>query len=338
MSLSPYAAHNREVPEASSLETGETVGLDEFLGDDFPEIEKKRLALREDIARGAPKWVCAYCGEPVHLVCLQRLRRFHFRHHSGGKECLHARKGLSEEQINAIKYNGAKESQAHIRMKEIVAESLRCDPRFSDVKTEAVWKGRDRKAWRRPDVSAEHQGIRVAFEIQLSTTFLRVIAERRIFYLQEGGLLLWIFKSYDEDKARLTQEDLFYNNNRNLFIASEDTLLASKENRSFALECRWVEPKATPEGIETEWRGRTAFFDELTPDIPGQRVFLFDYDAAESREKAKMEGMGLRGRFERFWTSLGQGSYDSEEWEAIREEFRGRGLFLPQWPTGTDGP
>ncbi len=38
--------------------------------------------------------------------------------------------------------------------------------------------------------------LRMAFEIQLSTTFIRVIAERREFYLREGGLLVWLFASF----------------------------------------------------------------------------------------------------------------------------------------------
>ena len=33
------------------MATGETLGLDEFLGDDYAQIEKRHLALSEDIAR-----------------------------------------------------------------------------------------------------------------------------------------------------------------------------------------------------------------------------------------------------------------------------------------------
>lgn len=94
-------------------------------------------------------------------------------------------------------------------MEEIIAESLRCDPRFSEVKVEAIIKGQDRVTWRKPDVQAIYEGIPVAFEIQLSTTFLRVIAERRSFYQRNGGLLVWIFKPFDADRARLTQEGHF---------------------------------------------------------------------------------------------------------------------------------
>jgi len=109
----------------------------------------------------------------------------------------------------ARKYNAAKESRAHIRLKEIIADSLRYDSGFSEVETEKVWRGMDRTKWRKPDVQALWKGkIRIAFEIQLSTTFLHVIAERRNFYRQEGGLLCWIFKSFDQAEARMTQDDI----------------------------------------------------------------------------------------------------------------------------------
>jgi competence CoiA-like predicted nuclease len=122
-------------------------------------------------------------------------------------------------------------------MKEIIAESLRCDPNFSDVKIEPIWKGAEANQRRRPDVRACWRGtLPVAFEVQLSTTFLRVIAERRQFYLSEGGLLFWVFQRFDLGDARLTQEDIFYNNNRNAFVASTDTLEASKKSNALVLD------------------------------------------------------------------------------------------------------
>lgn len=75
-------------------------------------------------------------------------------------------------------------------MKEWVAQCLAADPRFTDVATEKRWSGTLTAEWRKPDVRAIYRGIPVVFEIQLSTTYVNVIAERREFYLQEGGLLI----------------------------------------------------------------------------------------------------------------------------------------------------
>jgi len=155
-------------------------------------------------------------------------------------------------------------------MKAIIAESIAVDPRFSFPMTEATWKG-DLGEWRRPDVQTEFGGLRLAFEIQLSTTFIRVIAERREFYRREGGLLIWLFKRFDESNSRLTQEDVFYNNNRNVFLASEETLAASKEAGKLCLECRWTEPLDDGGSTVLQWRRKIVTVDELTIDTERQR-------------------------------------------------------------------
>lgn len=331
---SPFAAHDRGVPQATNAITGEIVGLDEFLGEDYAQIERKRLALKEDIARGEPIWLCPLCRNPVHLVCLKELRRFYFKHETGAEECLHACKGLSEEQINARKYNGAKESADHIRMKEIVEAGLRADRRFSDVASERVWKGQERNAWRKPDVQGVWQGQRVAFEVQLSTIFLRIIAERRVFYRRETGLLFWIFRAFgNKERVALTQEDLFYNNNRNLFLVNEETLALSRQCGRFALECHWEEPGLSSSGILTAWQTKTVFFDELTLDVPGQRAYYYDCDAAHARLKDRLEGEPLRARFERFWTLYSQNLLnDPVVWAQLRAALKERGIAVPTYP------
>ncbi len=139
-------------------------------------------------------------------------------------------------------------------------------PNFSEVKVEAVWKGQERATWRKPDVQAFYKGLPVAFEIQLSPTSLRVIAERRDFYQREGGLLCWIFKSFDEDRTRLTQDDILYSNNHNLFLASEGTSTESLNTGRLMLDCRWAETYVENGQVATRWSGRIAPFDEFQLD------------------------------------------------------------------------
>ena len=64
-------------------------------------------------------------------------------------------------------------------------------------------------AMEKPDVLV-YAGQRVAFEIQLSTTYLDVIAGRRDFYLEQGGLLFWIFARFDTERLRMTDDDVFW--------------------------------------------------------------------------------------------------------------------------------
>jgi hypothetical protein len=62
-----------------------------------------------------------------------------------------------------------------------------------------VWKGAISGEWRKPDVRATYNDVNIAFEIQLSTTYLDVIVGRRQFYLEQGGLLFWIFALFDNE-------------------------------------------------------------------------------------------------------------------------------------------
>lgn len=320
--------------------TGDLEPAHTAIGTDKGKAMALRMSLRQSISEGSPLYTCPICGVPVYLVSLKEKRRFFFRHDLEDGRCPARTRGeLSEKEINARKYNGAKESWAHIHMKEIIAESLRCDPRFSEVKVEAVLKSQDRAAWRKPDVQAIYDGIPVAFEIQLSTTFLRVIAERRAFYLREGGLLVWIFKSFEEDRARLTQEDIFYNNNRNLFLASEETLKASREAGSLILDCRWAEPSLNLGKVETQWNGRLTAFNELAIEREKQRVFFYDYDREAEALQDTSGDHGLRMAFEEFWLSHEPyEAYDKDTWAWLRARFKERGLFLPFEPDNGGGP
>ncbi|MBZ0070640.1 MAG: DUF6035 family protein [Gammaproteobacteria bacterium] len=326
---SPFAVDDPEIAEVLDMRTGSIIPAHEAIGSDYDQAMALRMELGEARARSEPVYVCPLCGTPVYLVSRKETRRFFFRHELEDGRCPAKTRGeLNEQEINARKYNGAKESYAHIRMKQIIAESLRCDPDFSDVKVEAVWRGQERVTWRKPDVQAIYKGLAVAFEIQLSTTFLRVIAERRDFYQREGGLLCWVFKSYDEDRARLTQDDIFYSNNHNLFLASENTLTESRNAGRFMLDCRWAEPYVANGQVEIRWSGRIAPFDEFQLDQKRQRIFLFDYERAVGRARDESEEAAhqttqetIRRRFAEFWINRGGINASSAGWKQVRDEW-----------------
>ena len=319
-----------EIAEALDLETGEIRPVRDVVGEDYEKALQLRMALRQGIAAGTPLLACPLCTVPVHLVSLAQERRFYLRHETEDGRCpARTKGGLSEERILAMKYDGARESAAHKRMKDIIAESLRSDPDFSGVEVERVWKGEEANSRRKPDVRAVWKGtLPVAFEVQLSTTFLRVIAARREFYLREGGLLFWVFNRFEMGDARLTQEDVFYNNNRNAFVASEETLSASKAAGRLVLDCVWSEPSA--EGGILTWgqHGRQVSFGELTVERDRQRVFLFDADAARERCEAMLRDWPLRNDFRRYWFSE---SHEHSEWLRLRSELARKGIRLPEY-------
>lgn len=329
-----------EIPEVLDLDMGAHHSLADIVGSDYARALQLRMAVKERQKQNKPLYACSECGVPVSLLMHPESRRFYFKHVLEDGRCSAITRGrLTQEEISARKYNGAKESRRHIRMKELVAKSLRTDPRFSDITVEGRWTDKLTGEWRQPDVQATYGGhegyggIRVAFEIQLSTTYLDVIAERRLFYLNKGGLLFWIFAEFNDVGRRLTQDDVFFNNNQNAFVVSEETAAASVTLSEFQLTCVWSEP--TSSASSSELQRKNISFHELTLDTEKQQAFYFDfYGAKEALRKRELADTApLRKNFEAAWIAWASGEADiGREWSKFSISFKQlvfRFLFTP---------
>lgn len=329
-------------PEITHLiedQTGRARNAPEVVGDNRDHVMVLYKSLHLSRKTGENRLLCALCGVPVYLCSAPDRQHFYFRHfHEGGSCPAATRTGLTEAQINALRYHGQRESQRHIRIKNLVAESLRADPAFSQPTIEGTWKGRDGKELRRPDVRSRYQDrVDVAFEVQLSTTFGRVMAEREVFYKAEGGLLLWIFGEFDLEHARLMMEVIFANNNRNAFVVNEATREASVAEGALMLECHWAQPGRVNDRIVWTQHRKLVRFDELTVDLERQRVFYVDTDALELKLRQAIEGPPLADAFQEFWLTYecfeGRERPDlealSKQWSALQLRFAEAGVRLP---------
>jgi hypothetical protein len=203
-------------------------------------------------------------------------------------------------------------------MKQWLVDSLEASGDFTDIRQEGRWKGAITGEWRQPDVSAIYRGIPIAFEAQLSTTFLDVIVGRRLFYQKANALLFWVFAKFEDDGRRLMQDDVFFNNNQNAFIVSELTRDASRTARAFMLDCVWTTPTALPGAARLE--RRRVSFNELTLDCGEQRAFFYDYAAERARVEAKeaeetKRRAGWSAEFERWWLEVAdrRGGLDDQQ-------------------------
>lgn len=332
LSVTPFAVDDPEIEEVLDLRTGQYHRHDSLIGNDYEAAVQLRLGIRTAIIRDAPDYTCALCGTPVYLVCKPTRRRLFFRHTLEDGRCTAKTRGaLSQKEINARKYNGAKESHRHLELKSWIAQSIATDPSFTGLDIERRWTGALTGNWRKPDVCAVYRDIAIAFEIQLSTTFLDVIAERREFYLREGGLLVWVFGSFDEEARRLTQDDIFYNNNRNAFLITEATLKRSLAERRFVLDCVWSDPGREVSELQRE----AVYFDQLTLDRARQRAFYFDFDASRmaAKERHERELSAVRVAFESWWLDQNaSGQPDYSKYADIRKTFAAQQIPLPFWP------
>lgn len=326
------------IDEVLDYATGKIITAQEAIGADFAKLESLRMQLAEAKVKGQKVYCCPICWVPLYLACRRTgdIKRFFFKHyHEDGNCPAVTRDHPPMHIIDAMKYNGAKESISHINMKDWLARSLSFDPNFSDIQIEERWRsGEDKGKWRKPDVRALWRGsIPVVFEIQLSTTYLHVIAERRVFYQSEGAMLCWVFKGFDANVGRLTQDDIFYNNNQNLFLVSEQTMHASKEAKALMMECRWSQPEMSRDSIIYHWGARLAGFSELTLDHKRQRVFLYDCEGEEAKLKLELPIGRLRNDFEGFWITYKPGQYDEDLWKDLRARFSDLGIQLSTYPS-----
>ncbi len=249
-----------------------------------------RQKLKSLVKTGDARLVCATCGVPVYLAC-STSKRFFFRHrHEDGSCPAVTRTGFTEADIRAMKYRGTQESEAHKRIKELVLRSLSADPRFTELLSEKTWRSSEGlPGLRRPDVSARLENLRLAFEVQLSTTFLDVVLSRREFYRSERAALVWVLPNFHPNYRRMTDDDILFGNNSNIFVVDESTAAASEAAGAFIIKCWHRKPVIDGDQIVDEWVERLVCWDEVEVDVDLQTVQAFDYssEAAKLLEQIK---------------------------------------------------
>ena len=285
----------RTIDQVLDTETQVHIDADKLLGGDAGANHVQRLA--DEVARlerGTGRYACPYCLEALYIRgSVERI--YHFAHPKNpGAECpFRSGVNLPEEQWQALKYNGAKESEAHRQMKAWLSVSLRADENVTGdgvVEDARMTSWRDRAIWRKPDVRGSWRGKTLVFEIQLSSTFIPVIAARRQFYLQEGALLFWIFRDFvaTEETLRFGERDVFYNNNSNIFSVDKESASASQREGEMKLWCRWREPRANGTALTFAWHKKLVGLSELTMDFPRQRAFYYDVEEAFLKAQAEV--------------------------------------------------
>lgn len=236
------------------------------------------------------RFTCSTCGVPVYLAC-STSKHFFFRHkHEDGSCPAITRTGLSEAEIRAMKYRGTQESDAHKRVKELILRSLTADPRFTEVASEQTWRASEGLVGlRRPDVSGKFGNLRIAFEVQLSTTFLDVVLSRRDFYRDQGAALLWAVPTFLPNYRRMTDDDILFGNNSNVFVVDETSVAASERDSRMTLRCWYRRPTLDGDQIVDEWVDQLVSWDDLKIDTSTQTACAFDYKAAFATLKDELK-------------------------------------------------
>lgn len=337
-----------KIVDVIDLDTGTDLGAVQFIeGHRHQALIKVRNSVLERMQDEKPRFVCSLCTTPVYLVATPE-KDFFFRHRIEDGSCpAQTRHPLTEDEIRQRKYHGLRESAPHKRIKALIERSLQADPAYSAIAQEKTWRSHhDPAAYKRPDVQADSALGKLAFEVQLSTTFLSVVVGRRIFYRDEGALLVWVFGSFDPDYRRLMTDDVLFPNNSNLFVVDEETAAISEARGRFHLRCHYRVPRREGNLLADEWREEIVAFGDVTQDRPAQRAYAFDYEGAEAdlRERIRAEAAQAKAETERidradffeFWCQHGRGfSHTAENranWFQLRERMMRHSIAMPDFP------
>lgn len=299
----------RRIQDLLNLQTGQQLQADKILSQSEAKIHTLRRKLKEQqlhFKKGHTDCIsisCALCYQPV-VISGNQNQEYFFKHGYESGDCPIKTTGeYTHEEINRMKYNGAKESRRHIELKSAIAQALEgANSTCTDVRQEArITSTGLSKEWRKPDVQAVCGNKHLAFEIQLSTTFLDVIIERESFYHSEQIFMLWIFHKFSEGGSRFTEKDIYYANNRNAYVITDKTRERSNELGKLVLECHYQEPFISNKRIINRWMTQEVTLSDLSFDEVTFRVYYFDYDTAKSRLAEKLEEESLARKFSDFW-------------------------------------
>lgn len=240
----------RTIDTVIDLENDNEIYAKQFFSQPESVIFKKRYELENAIKFRRPMYVCKYCGQMVKISGRKTERgvaRF-FSHLRDSGDCDYkTTTGRTRREINREKYARCNEGERHKFLKSEIARFLELTNGVTDVRTENTVKGNHPiLRWRRPDVIANYRGQEVVFELQLSTTFVSVIAERDLFYRLNQKHIIWV-SNFDEqgehvDLTNMMVKDIYYNNRMNLFIFDLDAQRKSEELGELVLKCNWITP------------------------------------------------------------------------------------------------
>ena len=224
-------------------------------------------SIRRDIAehRGQGKILfrCAQCNSPVYIAVSPATstgdgRGTFFKHHSGTPAHCSWRTPDVLRDTGAGQFGGNQEGEPHWRLKNCLADSIRCDPDFSEpiVDSQFIKIG---DGHRKPDVFTVFRGSqKIAFELQLARVPLTTIIERTAAYRQAGITLVWVTSAYE--LALLNNQsfrDLYLKSGGRIFAVDAASYMRSEETSVLHLRELSLQPTVQhPFSIYNRWRSR----------------------------------------------------------------------------------
>lgn len=291
----------RRIESVLDINTGQEILASDFFTLSIPEVFKIRYETEILLSNRTPRYVCYFCRQPIKIRGQKDSKRiFHFAHLKDSDECpIKTDSKFTKEEICCIKYNGAKESEKHLKLKDFIAtrlsENMENYNGIEEVAIEAVIKSiAIPKTWKKPDISTTYKDSKLVFELQLSTTFLSEIASRQEFYKNSETFILWVFNKFEtnDDERKFTCSDVFYSNNFNGFELDEIAIEKSLQEHDLILKCYYQKHFMNGSELQFDWKSEYVRLSDLTFD---QRQFkIYFYDVIGEKERLEIEQKVLK--------------------------------------------
>jgi hypothetical protein len=282
-----------------------------------------RRAIALERGEGNILFRCGQCNSPLQLSSSRESstgdgRGAFFKHSHRTPEGCTWHTPEAQRSTGAKQFAGLQEGEPHWRLKNLLADSIRCDPDFSEpiVDKHFIKIG---DGHRRPDVFTTYKGKPIAFELQLARMTLTTISERTAAYRAARITLVWVTSAHE--LALLNNQSF-----RDLYLAAGGRILAvdaasyegSEENSVLHLRELSLEPCVQPPfSIYNRWRSRMVgpdviFMPEGQRHAEGQRTY-----AAALAEKLQSKAPGLTERITSAVASGADLHLVAAEWSAL---------------------
>lgn len=291
-----------------------------------------RRAIAEGRDQGNILFRCAQCNSPVYLSVSHTAstgdgRGAYFKHYGGTPAHCDWRTPDVMRDVGAGQFGGNQEGEPHWRLKNLLADSIRCDPDFSEPIVDEHFI-RIGDGHRKPDVFTTYKGQPIAFELQLARMPLTTITQRTAAYRAAGITLVWVTSAHE--LALLNSQSF-----RDLYLAAGGRILAvdaasyERSEQTSALHLRELslEPSVQhPFAIYNRWRSRLAGPDvilmpEAQRHAEGQGAY-----AAALAEQLQAKAPGLAEKIASTIASGADLNLVAAEWSALAKLVGARDL------------
>lgn len=293
-------------------------------------------AVRRAIAQGRGEgnilFRCEKCNSPVYLAVSHTAstgdgRGGFFKHYSGTPADCDWRTPDVMRDVGAGQFGGNQEGEPHWRLKNCLADSIRCDPDFSEPIVDKHFI-RIGDGHRKPDVFTSFRSQPIAFELQLARMPLTTITARTAAYLAAGITLVWVTSAHE--LAALNNQafrDLYLASGGRIFAVDAASYERSEATSVLHLRELSLEPCLQhPFAIYNRWRSRMAgpeviLMPEAQRHAEGQRAY-----AAALAEKLQAQAPGLAEKITSAVASGANLNLVAAEWSALAKLVGARDL------------